>query len=200
MSQEMSVTWNKDIQELRDKLQLFGTSIGAKYLGSALRKAAEPTYAALKAEVKKRGRVTGNLLRSVKIKVKKYSRTGNAVALIGFGIESRGGGLIEFGTKDRKTKSAFASSFRSKTAGRSGFAIVQNKTNALFVKPSLKPAYPKSFFKRAAAGQVVNLGSTPAYHPIKNAWNNSKSQVEALLVESLTQAFINAGKDLYSNG
>ena len=135
MSQEMSVTWNKDIQELRDKLKLFGTSIGAKYLGSALRKAAEPTYAALKAEVKKRGKVTGNLLRSVKIKVKKYSRTGNAVALIGFGIEARGGGLIEFGTKDRKTKSAFASSFRSKTAGRSGFAIVQNKTNALFVRP-----------------------------------------------------------------
>lgn len=208
------------ITELRERLKTFGTALSAKYLGSALRQASEPALRALKAEVSKRRKITGNLARSISTKVKRYTQTGNAVALVGFAAtpgrkvpeegQGRGkdqafhAGLIEFGTKGRKTKGPFASSYLSQTPGRSGFKIQQVKapkrgrSRALFIRPTLKPPYPKAFFKRTSNNQVVDLGSTPAYAPIKNAWNASKSQVQAELRKSIEQAILNAAKDLYA--
>jgi len=210
------------ISELRARLASFGTVISAKYLGAALRKASEPALKALRAEVDKRKKtsVTGNLRRAISTKVKRYSRTGNAVALIGFAAvsgkrvpkEGQGrakdqafhAGLIEFGTKNRVTKSQYASSVYSKTPGRSLFTILpearagRGMSRKLFVRPRLKPAYPKAFFKRAKADMVVDLGSTPAYAPIKKAWLASKSQVQQELSKSLEAAIISASRDLFA--
>lgn len=208
------------ISELRDRLKTFGTAISAKYLGAALRKASEPALRALKSEVSKRGKVTGNLARAISTKVKRYTQTGNAVALIGFAAtpykqapDGGGGrgkdqafhaGLIEFGTSNRRTKGPFASSFNSKTPGRSGFKIQQIKkpkrgrSRALFIQPKLSPAYPKAFFTRTYKGGTVDLGSTRAYAPIRTAWNASRSQVEAELRKSIEVAIQNAAKDLYA--
>jgi hypothetical protein len=216
----LSADFEPPLSELRERLKTFGTSISAKYLGAALRKASEPALRSLKAEVAKRRRVTGNLARAISVKVKRYTQSGNAVALIGFAatpykqIPDKGGGngkdqafhagLIEFGTKNRKTKGPFASSFLSKSPGRSAFQIKQVKkpsrgrSRALFIRPTLKPAYPKAFFKRTANGGTVDLGSTPAYAPIRNAWNASKSQVASELRKNMEAAIVNAAKDLYA--
>jgi hypothetical protein len=211
------------ISELRKRLATFGPVLSAKYLGSALRQASEPALKALKQQVDKRSKasVTGNLKRAISAKVKRYSRTGNAVALIGFAATSgkrapkdggrRGkdqafhAGLVEFGTKNRKTKGNIASSVFSKSPGRGLFEILPQRRGRgkgaspmLFVKPRLKPAYPKAFFKRAPKGMTVDLGSTPAFYPIKNAWNSSKSQVEQALGKALQTAVKNAARDLFA--
>ena len=199
MAPKMQLEWNPAVGEFRDKLLLLGPRIAAKYTGSALRKASIPALNALKAEVSQRKKVTGNLRRGVKTKVKTYPADGRAVAMTGFEYtyQTSHAGLIEFGTKNRKTSGPFASSFKTTTGGRGGFQIQKTRGNALFVKPTLKPAYPKSFFTRASNGNVVDLGSTVAYHPLKRAWDKSKAAVQSLVLSELSAAFENAGRDIF---
>lgn len=209
--------WDPPLDELTKRLKTFGPSISAKYLGSALRKAAVPAESALKANVNQLGKVTGNLRRAVTTKVKRYTNTGNAIALIGFkAVPGRrvpeGGddesafhaGLIEFGTKNRTTKKgSIASSFYANQARRSNFKIVRPKykkgmMRRIGTRAVTKPKYPIAFFARAPNNAVVNLGRTRAYAPIKRAWQQSRSQCQTLLTDALYDAIINASKDIFA--
>jgi hypothetical protein len=209
--------WEPPLDELVKRLKTFGPTISSKYLGSALRIASEPAEAALRANVKGLGKVTGNLRRAIKTKVKRYTRTGNAIALIGFeAVPGRkvpkGGdakaafhaGLLEFGTAERFTKnSSIASSFNANQARRAGFKIVQQKARGgnakrMFKAAVTKPKYPVAFFARAAAGDRVRLGRVRAYAPIKKAWEQTRAQCQAKLTDALYDAIINASRDIFA--
>lgn len=211
------LTWNPPLEEFAKRLKTFGPVISAKYLGSALRQASEPAEKALRANVAQLGKVTGNLRRAIGTKVKRYTRTGNAIALIGFAaVPGRkvppGGdakaafhaGLIEFGTGDRTTKSgSIASSFKNNQARRAGFKIVQPRyrkgmARRMGMRAVTKPKYPVAFFARATKGEKVNLGRTRAYAPIKRAWEQTRSQCQAKLTEALEQAIKNASRDIFA--
>lgn len=168
--------------------------IGRK-MAVAMRFATKPSYDALLSNVRKIGKKTGNLLRAVSIKVKSYSKTGNAVSIIGFtrpGSDAKSSqktkskgrdkayhqGFLEFGTKPRRTKTAsIASSY-----GRAAFGMSN-------VGGSVKTqGFPSSFFKRAPKGQTVNLGSMPiggrgGVPPVKNAFDKTKGQINQRLID-----------------
>lgn len=210
--------WKPPIGELANRLKTFGPAISAKYLGSALRKASAPAEKALRSNVAERGRVTGNLRRAIRVKVKRYTRTGNAVALIGFEavpgrlVPKNGddksafhAGLIEFGTSERKTKNGnIASSFRNNNSRRAGFQIIQQprskggRQRRLFKPAVTKPKYPVAFFAKAAKGQSVSLGRTRAYAPIKRAWQQTRAQCQSLITGALNEAIVNASRDLFA--
>jgi hypothetical protein len=211
------LTWDPPLDEFAKRLKTFGPAISAKYLGSALRKASEPAEKALRSNVAQLGKVTGNLRRAIGVKVKRYTRTGNAVALIGFAaVPGRkvppGGdakaafhaGLIEFGTGDRTTKSgSIASSFKANSSRRAGFQITKRRykkgmSRRMGIRAITKPKYPVAFFARAAGGEKVNLGRTRAYAPIKRAWEQSRSQCQALLADALSEAIVNASRDIFA--
>lgn len=210
------LTWDPPLDEFVKRLKTFGPVISAKYLGSALRKASEPAEKALKSNVASLGKVTGNLRRAIGTKVKRYTRTGNAVALIGFAaVPGRkvppGGdaksafhaGLIEFGTNERRAKGSIASSFKNNASRRANFQIVQQRvkkgmSRRIGIRPKTKPKYPVAFFARTYNGTPVSLGKTRAYAPIKKAWQQSRSQCESLLTDALSQAIINAQKDIFA--
>lgn len=212
------LTWDPPLDELVLRLKSFGPTISAKYLGSALRQASEPAEKALRANVQKLGKVTGNLRRAIGTKVKRYTRTGNAVALIGFAaVPGRrvpeGGdaksafhaGLIEFGTEERVTKGgSIASSFRNNNSRRKGFKIVQQprskggRVRRMFKPAVTRPKYPVAFFARAANGDPVRLGRTRAYAPIKQAWQQTRAECQSKLTDALYDAIINASRDLFS--
>lgn len=211
--------WEPPLEELVARLRTFGPRLAAKYIGSAVKKAAEPAQQALRANVDALGRVTGNLRRAIKTKIKRYTRTGSAVALVGFEavpgkrVPENGdnksafhAGLIEFGTKERKTKVAnIASSFKNNNSRRAGFTIVQQKykkggrRQRMFKPAVLKPKYPVAFFARAAKGDTVNLGRVRAYAPIKKAWQQSRTACQSILEESLYVAIEMASRDIFAN-
>lgn len=208
--------WDPPIEEMVKRLKTFGPVISAKYLGSALRKASEPAEKALKANVGALGKVTGNLKRAIGTKVKRYTRTGNAIALVGFkAVPGRkvppGGdaksafhaGLIEFGTGERKTKGSIASSFKNNSSRRAGFKIIQQRVKRgtmrrMGIRAKTKPKYPIAFFARSYNGTPVSLGKVRAYAPIKKAWQQTQSQCQSLLVDALETAIKNAARDIFA--
>jgi len=211
--------WEPPLEELVARLRTFGPRLAAKYIGSAVKQAAEPAEKALRANVGALGKVTGNLRRAIKTKVKRYTRTGSAVALVGFAAVPGkkvppGGsneaafhaGLIEFGTKERKTKVAnIASSFKNNNTRRAGFTVVQQKyqkggrMRRMFKPAVLKPKYPVAFFARAAKGSTVSLGRVRPYAPIKRAWQQSRTACQAVLEESMAVAIEMASRDTFAS-
>jgi HK97 gp10 family phage protein len=95
-----------ELTELREQFKKLPTNIAAKHLGASLRKAMAPGLTALKRNTPKGP--TGNLRKSIKLKIKPYPKNGNAVGLVGYeiGKGSKGyhQGFLEFGTKERRTK------------------------------------------------------------------------------------------------
>lgn len=211
------LTWDPPLDELVLRLKSFGPTISAKYLGSALRQASEPAEKALRANVQKLGKVTGNLRRAIGVKVKRYTRTGNAIALIGFaavpGKKTPPGGdaksafhagLIEFGTAERTAKGAIASSYKNNSSRRAGFKIIQQprmkggRAKRMFAPAVTRPKYPVAFFARAPKGDQVRLGRTRAYAPIKRAWEQTRSACQSKLTDAMYDAIINASRDLFA--
>lgn len=203
-----------EIAELRKELRRFPSNIAAKHLGAALRKAAKPAQDALKAEVRANQKgPSGNLLRSVATKVVTYKRTGNAVAVVGFqkatGGKSDDGrvkkgkdrafhaGFLEFGTKPRRTKKgSIASSF---WRGLTPFELLKPAKRGKFAgstRVRTKPKWPKAFFKRAPAGQRVNLGRTLPEKPIATSFRKAAGSVRSVLAAGVTNAIEKAAKDL----
>jgi hypothetical protein len=192
-----------DMEELRAELKKLPTNLAAKHFGAALRKAVQPGLTALRQATPKGP--TGNLRRSIKTKVKTYPRNGTAVGMVGYswGGENKGyhQGFIEFGTKERKTKGPVASSFKKRgqfTIARPRklgkppknlFGAAGDRYAARYrsrLKVQTNPKYPKAFFKRAAAGEVVKLGKMPiggrtGVPPVKTAFNRAKPAMEAEL-------------------
>jgi hypothetical protein len=192
-----------DMEELRAELKKLPTNLAAKHFGAALRKAVQPGLTALRQATPKGP--TGNLRKSIKTKVKTYPRNGTAVGMVGYswGGENKGyhQGFIEFGTKERKTKGPVASSFKKRgqfTIARPRklgkppknlFGAAGDRYAARYrsrLKVQTNPKYPKAFFKRAAAGEVVKLGKMPiggrtGVPPVKTAFNRAKPAMEAEL-------------------
>lgn len=192
-----------DLAQLRQEFAQLPTNIAAKHLGAALRKAVQPGKAALRANTPKGP--TGNLRKSIDVKVKTYPKNGTAVAIVGYAIggESKGyhQGFLEFGTKDRRTKGRFASSFRrpeSLATVRGGFRVeVMARGQRKGKLRTVSPNYPKSFFKSAKAGETVSLGKMPVggrtgRPPVKAAFEQTRgaqlSELQAQMAVSLERA------------
>jgi HK97 gp10 family phage protein len=185
------------LDELRAELKKLPSNLAAKHLGAAMRKAIQPGLTALRQNTPKGP--TGNLRKSIKTKVKIYPKQGNAVGLVGYswGGDSKGyhQGFLEFGTKERKTKGRFASSWKSSSLNnsqyvRGGFTILNPTRGRNAGKLVTKPRPPKAFFKSAKANQVVSLGKMPiggrtGVPPVKTAFNQAQPAMRSLLQQEL---------------
>lgn len=189
-----------ELKEVRRNLQSrFSPRITAKFLGAAVKKASKPTETTLKTIVKTHHKkVTGNLYRSITTAVRRYPRTGNAVALVGFtkagsgktvptgGTVQKGkdrafhAGLIVFGTKMRRTKKgSIASSLKSRGPMRIEETIKRGKRAGQTRIRTRK--FPFTFFKRAPKGEKVFLGKVYGTDPLRQALNSSQGQVRQVL-------------------
>jgi HK97 gp10 family phage protein len=186
-----------ELTQLREQFKELPKNIAAKHLGAALRKAMAPGQAALRKNTPKGP--TGNLRKSIKTKVKVYAKDGNAVGIVGYAI-GKGSlgyhqGFLEFGTKERKTKGRFASSWKSSSLNnsqyvRGGFTILNPKRGRNAGKLITKPKSPKAFFKTAKQGQVVNLGKMPVggrtgVPPVKTSFSQAQPAMRSLLQNEL---------------
>lgn len=205
------------VDALREKLRAYPKNIERKYLKAAINKAMKPGLAALKATTP-RG-PTGNLKRAIATKAISY-RSGNAVGLLGYiragtgDSRSAAGGtvrkgkdrafhahFVELGTKKRKTKKSIASSFN-----RLGPFKIKKQSAATiaatgFTPVVTQPKYPKAFFKRAPAGQQVDLGKMPkggksGQPPIRTAFDRSKGAMGVAMQSAMRDALVNAAREM----
>jgi hypothetical protein len=196
-----------ELTELRNQLKALPTNIAAKHLGASLRKALKPGVTALKRNTPKGP--TGNLRKSIKLKIKPYYKDGNAVGLVGYDIAkgSKGyhQGFLEFGTKERRTKKGrFASSWKrsllNNTGSLAGFQIINPKRGRNAGKLVTNPKPPKAFFKSAKSGQQVSLGRMPiggrtGVAPVKTAFVQSRAEMVSILQSELATRLQKAADD-----
>jgi hypothetical protein len=197
---------SQELAVLRAAFRRLPANISARYLGAALRAASKPALKQLRLLTPKGP--TGNLRKSIATKVKRY-KSGNAVALVGYQAAVGGGpktqgfhqGFVEFGTKKRRTKTRYASTYRSNTEKRQGeFQITTARRGKSAGKIRTKP-FPKSFFKVAKAGQQVELGQMPIggrkkAPPVRTAYTRSLPEVRATLEIQMAVRLENALKDV----
>jgi hypothetical protein len=182
-------------------LQDFPKSTRKKYFRAAFTAAAKVGQAKLK-QITPRG-PTGNLKKSTKTKATaNYGLAGYAV---GRGEQAQGfhQGFLEFGTKPRKTKGRFASTFNSKKKGRGGAMkiVVAKRGKFSGMLRTKSPAFPKSFFKSARSGEKVDLKRMPiggrlGRPPVKTAFEQSKGNISTVLKQQASTAYERASKDL----
>lgn len=219
-------SFEPQLTQLKAAFRGLPNKLAAKYIGSALRRTLAPAEGRLKANVNKLGRVTGNLKRAIATKVKRYPKTGNAVALLGFVAAGSGksqsfkggsvrtgkdrafhAGFLEFGTKERKIKTSsrrggasIASSFNSR--GQFKFAKQGRGTAPGFSRVSTNPKYPKAFFKKAKAGEILSVGEMTiggpklGVPPIKDAYKSTLPTMRGLLAAEMAKSLQNAIKEL----
>lgn len=197
---------SQELAVLRAAFRQLPKNISARYLAAALRVSAKPAQKKLR-QLTPKG-PTGNLRKAIATKVKRY-KSGNAVALVGYQAAKGGGskgrgfhqGFLEFGTKQRRTKGRYASTYWSKTTERQGkFQILTTQRGKNAGKIRTKP-FPKSFFKVAKQGQQVELGKMPIggrnrVAPVKTAWARSLPEVKATLELQMAVRLENALKDV----
>jgi len=174
--------------------------VAALHMGAALRIAAKPALAALKAITPKGP--TGNLRKSSMITVRNYWNQGNAAAFIEhksskrLGKRGRHSSILEHGTRQRFTKGRIASSYNDKTLGP--FDIIQKRVTKRGkfkgkFRFTTRPKYPKAFFKVAAKGKdQVSLGTAPALHLVSRAYSKALPQLQTEMVKELTKALAKA--------
>jgi hypothetical protein len=196
------------ISDIQEAFSQIPKRLAAIHIGASLKRAADPLQKSLKNKIRQKHKgPTGNLLRAVTLKVKRYPKDGNAVALVGFaatgkkkipkGAKKEKGkdrayhqGFLEFGTKPRQTKSNVASSFRSqgafkiKGSGRGGRGPF---------KTSPKP--PKGFFRKVKRGQQVQLGAMQAYAPVASTYKRERGPLAGRVQKEMAKGLDNAAKD-----
>lgn len=143
--------------------------LAAKHMAAGLRRAAEKggTLQALKANTP-RG-PTGNLRRSIAVKSKRYPRTGVGVAIIGY-------------KSGRKMNEPYDRTKLGYHQGLVEFGTAER-------------------FRRTKDGRLVSTGKMPiggsfGRPPIRTAWEQTRSQVESLMVAEMTNAFEAAAREL----
>ena len=163
----------------------------AQSMGPAVRYATKPTYDALRSNVSKVGTVTGNLKAAVAIKVKTYSKSGNAVGMVGFIRAGTGSDkqkkkgksnayhqhLVEFGTKERFVKGDIASAFKN-----IDFKVYRGGNGRTYTS-----GFPRTFFKKGKRGMPLSVGSMPVggrsgKPPLSNAFEKTKGQINTRLI------------------
>lgn len=196
------------IDEVQEAFRQIPKRLAAIHIGASLKRAAEPTAKSLKNLIRSKHKgPTGNLLRAVTTKVKRYPKDGNAVALVGFVATGKKKiskkdkvqkgkdrafhqGFLEFGTKPRQTKKNIASSFRTqgefaiRGSGRGGRGPM---------KTSPKP--PKGFFKKVATGKTVQLGAMQAYKPVSGTFSREQGGLKSRVQREMAKGLDNAAKD-----
>lgn len=204
----MSKEFVPSIEEVQKAFSEIPKRLAAVHIGASLRRAADPLAKSLKNLIRSKHKgPTGNLLRSVTTKVKRYPKDGNAVGLVGFaatgkkkipkGAKKEKGknrafhqGFLEFGTKPRQTKGNIASSFRSQGAfkikggGRGGKGPVRTA-----------PKPPKGFFRKVKQGQTVQLGPMQAYAPIASTFKREQGGLRSRIQREMVKGLDNAAKD-----
>ena len=191
-------------EQLRAKLGEGGKAdnIFTRHMVAAVKAAMKPGVKLLKNETP-RG-PTGNLKRSVKQVAKMYKKDRRWFGAVGYsatGAKSkihkdgfRTGsnlgyhqGLVEFGTKPRRTKGRFASS-----ASRFLTAVSNTKGGGLRTKP--KP--PKGFFKSAPLGQTVDMGQMQPQKNIPKVYSMADDFMSAALREDMKTRVDKAWRNL----
>lgn len=148
----------------------------------ACERAAQPGVAALRSQVGRIGRVTGNLASSVGVKTKVYlsrlgrptKNFGTAIALVGFQkSKSHHAHLVESGTgvRARKSAAAFSSQGTSRFVGSGKFV-----SRSRFV------------------------GKMPAFHPVEKAFDASASAMGALIKAEMIRLANAAARDAAAIG
>lgn len=192
-------------KQLRDRLGSGdkADNIFTTHMVAAIKAAMKPGVQLLKNETP-RG-PTGNLKRSVKQVAKMYKRdrvwfgavgysaTGakSKIAKAGYRTGSSLGyhqGLVEFGTKPRRTEGRIASS-----RGRFPGMTVSNKRNG-DIRTTPKP--PKGFFKSARTGQTVDLGQMRPQKNIPKVYGMADDFMESALREDMKTRVDKAWKNL----
>lgn len=134
----------------------------ASAIAPAVQAAAKVAEAALRAEVSKLGKVTGNLAASVGVR----SGTDGGVAYADVGFFESGsphGHLVEYGTVVRTRRSAGIFSSWSSRGRWVGMGT-----------------YPQNFVARSP-----NAGAMPAFHPLQNARQASSEPAAAIVEQGL---------------
>ena len=204
-----------EIKQIRMRLEArFAPNIRAKFLGAALKKTTQPAVKAIRQYLRaNHKRVSGNLSASVTAVVRRYPKTGNAVALAGFQKPPKGkkvpaegkitkgkdkayhAGLITFGTKERKTSKSVASSwnkrgpFTIKGKSRGGKKGGSNSVKTV-------PRSPKAFFKRAPAGKRVSLGRVKGTDPVGKAFKQIAPTIRRILQKEMSDVVERAARFL----
>lgn len=188
-----------DLADLRAEFKKLPTNLAAKHLGSALRKAMAPGKTALRKNTPKGP--TGNLRKSIALKIKTYPKDGNAVGMVGYswgdGAKGYHQGFLEFGTKERTTKSGrIASSWKY-----GQFSIINPTQGKNAGKLVTRPKPPKAFFKTAKKDEFVKLGKMPVggrtgVAPVKTSFKQAEPAMESLLREQMAISLQNGLKEL----
>lgn len=195
------------LEQLQRDLADFPKAVRRKYMKAAFNAAAKIGAQALK-KTTPRG-PTGNLRRAVAVKASAgyglagYRQGGKRAKPDDDTAKGYHQGFLEFGTKTRRTKGRFASTFNSKSKGRGGAMQIATPARGRLkgVLVTRKPSYPRSFFKSAAAGQQVDLGAMPVggrtgKPPVATAFAQSKGQIGSVLQQQASTALDRAAKDI----
>lgn len=208
MSKMVTTFDGPELDVLRNKLKGLPENLYEKHLVAAMRKATKPGVKILKMYTPKGP--TGNLKRGVKSIARKYKRSKTVFAAVGYSLsgggkrrmgkhakrDNTGGnmayhqGLVEFGTKVRKTKGRFASSFATYN-----FSI-QNKVNKFDNGVQTVPGRPYGFFKSSKRGTPVNLGRMKGAHNIPRAFDMSDDFIASQLRDVTNEQVKKAKREL----
>jgi HK97 gp10 family phage protein len=157
------------LEELRAKFAELPNNLAAKHMAAGLKRAAEEggTLQALKANTPKGP--TGNLRRSIAVKTRRYVRTGVGIAILGY------------------------------QSGRKMNEPYDNKR--LGYHQGLVEFGTKERFRRTKDGRLVSTGKMPVggsygRPPVRSAWEQTRSNVEAVMVAEMQKAFDNAVKEM----
>jgi hypothetical protein len=154
-----------DLPGLAKQFRQLPKSLASAAIGAGVKRALKPAQDELKRQTPVGP--TGNLKRGIATKAKRYTKTGSAVAIVGYRKAGTGKPPKE-GTKRRNKAS--------------------DKTQHQFlVEYGSKPRVTKSNASR---------GRMPAMHPIEQASRASESQVKALLESEMKLAYEKALKQL----
>lgn len=188
-----------EVKQIIALLKDYPVAIRRKYTKTAFNAAAKAALPALRRATPKGP--TGNLKRAI------VSKATSGYGLAGYAASRKGDtktkgyhqGFLEFGTKERRTKGRFASTFASKTPGRGGKMTIQT-TKRGKVKTS-SPNFPKSFFKAVPIGQRVNLKKMPVggrtgKPPVRTAFQSARSQITSVLQKQMATVLERANKDM----
>ena len=154
-----------DLPGLAEQFRQLPKSLASAAIGAGVKRALKPAEEELKRQTPVGP--TGNLRRGIATKAKRYTKTGSAVAIVGY-RKSGSGKPPKEGTKRRNKAS--------------------DKTQHQFlVEYGSKPRVTKD---------GANRGRMPAMHPIEQASRAVESQVKALLESEMKLAYEKALKQL----
>ena len=208
MSKLVTTFDGPELDVLRQKLQGLPDNLYEKHLIAGMRKATKPGVKILKSMTPKGP--TGNLRRGVKSIARKYKKSKTIFAAVGYSLSGGGKrkmgkhakrdntganmayhqGLVEFGTKVRKTKGRFASSFATYN-----FQIM-GKANKFDKGVQTVPGRPFGFFKSSKRGMPVNLGRMKGAHNIPRAFEMSDDFIAATLRDLTNEQVKKAKREL----